>query len=80
MLVGSGFAYILPKGQSIYQIPESFVWLGLGLVILGAVLVDKARNNRRKRCGEKLSAKHATRRSRFFDRTKTLALLLAVLL
>ena len=30
MLVGSGFAYILAKGQSIYQIPESFVWLGRG--------------------------------------------------
>jgi len=30
MLVGSGIAYILAKGQSIYQIPESFVWLGRG--------------------------------------------------
>lgn len=30
MLVGSGTAYILSKGQSIYQIPESFVWLGRG--------------------------------------------------
>ena len=30
MLVGSGFAYILAKGQSIYQIPDSFVWLGRG--------------------------------------------------
>jgi ribose transport system permease protein len=30
MLVGSGLAYILAKGQSIYQIPESFVWLGRG--------------------------------------------------
>jgi ribose transport system permease protein len=28
MLVGSGLAYILAKGQSIYQIPDSFVWLG----------------------------------------------------
>ncbi len=30
MLVSSGSAYILSKGQSIYQIPESFVWLGRG--------------------------------------------------
>jgi ribose transport system permease protein len=30
MLVGSGFAYMLAEGQSIYQIPESFVWLGRG--------------------------------------------------
>ena len=30
MLVGSGFAYILAKGQSVYQIPDSFVWLGRG--------------------------------------------------
>lgn len=30
MLVGSGMAYILSKGQSIYQIPDSFVWLGRG--------------------------------------------------
>lgn len=30
MLVSSGLAYILAKGQSIYQIPESFVWLGRG--------------------------------------------------
>lgn len=28
MLVASGLAYILAKGQSIYQIPDSFVWLG----------------------------------------------------
>lgn len=28
MLVGSGMAYQWSKGQSIYQIPESFVWLG----------------------------------------------------
>ena len=28
MLVGSGLAYLLSKGQSIYQLPESFVWLG----------------------------------------------------
>jgi ribose transport system permease protein len=30
MLVGSGLAYILAKGQSVYQIPDSFVWLGRG--------------------------------------------------
>jgi len=28
MLVGSGLAYLLAKGQSIYQVPESFIWLG----------------------------------------------------
>jgi ribose transport system permease protein len=42
MLVGSGLAYILAKGQSIYQIPESFVWLGRGadfLSIPNAVLL-----------------------------------------
>jgi ribose transport system permease protein len=42
MLVGSGLAYILAKGQSIYQIPESFVWLGRGadfLKIPNAVLL-----------------------------------------
>ncbi|MBM3844929.1 MAG: ABC transporter permease, partial [Verrucomicrobia bacterium] len=30
MLVGSGLAYILAEGQSVYQIPDSFVWLGRG--------------------------------------------------
>lgn len=35
MLVGSGLAYIFAKGQSIYQIPESFVWLGRGAGFLG---------------------------------------------
>jgi ribose transport system permease protein len=30
MLVGSGLAYLLAAGQSIYQLPESFVWLGRG--------------------------------------------------
>ncbi len=30
MLVASGVAYILAKGQSIYQIPDSFIWLGRG--------------------------------------------------
>ncbi|MDB5172040.1 MAG: sugar-transporting ATPase [Phycisphaerales bacterium] len=28
MLVGSGLAYILASGQSVYQVPDSFVWLG----------------------------------------------------
>jgi ribose transport system permease protein len=32
MLVGSGLAYLLSKGQSIYQVPESFIWLGRGTV------------------------------------------------
>ena len=31
MLVGSGLAYLLAKGESIYQIPDSFVWLGRGV-------------------------------------------------
>lgn len=35
MLVGSGLAYLLSKGQSIYQLPESFVWLGRGKLIGG---------------------------------------------
>lgn len=30
MLVASGLAYILAEGQSIYEIPESFTWLGHG--------------------------------------------------
>lgn len=34
MLVGSGLAYLLSQGQSIYQIPDSFVWLGRGADIL----------------------------------------------
>jgi ribose transport system permease protein len=34
MLVGSGLAYILAKGQSIYQIPDSFIWLGRGADLL----------------------------------------------
>jgi ribose transport system permease protein len=33
MLVGSGLAYILAGGQSIYQVPESFTWLGRGTTI-----------------------------------------------
>jgi ribose transport system permease protein len=30
MLVASGFAYIISRGESIYEIPDSFVWLGRG--------------------------------------------------
>ncbi len=30
MLVASGAAFILARGQSIYQVPDSFVWLGRG--------------------------------------------------
>jgi ribose transport system permease protein len=30
MLVASGLAYILSAGQSIYQLPDSFIWLGRG--------------------------------------------------
>jgi len=30
MLAGSGAAYRLAEGQSIYQVPESFIWLGRG--------------------------------------------------
>ncbi len=30
MLVGSGLAYLLSAGQSIYQLPVSFIWLGRG--------------------------------------------------
>ena len=42
MLVGSGLAYLLAQGQSIYQIPDSFIWLGRGadfLLIPNAVLL-----------------------------------------
>jgi len=35
MLVASGFAYLLSAGQSIYQVPESFVWLGRGTGLAG---------------------------------------------
>ena len=35
MLVGSGLAFIIADGQSIYQLPDSFVWLGRGADILG---------------------------------------------
>jgi ribose transport system permease protein len=34
MLVGSGVAYTLAKGESIYQIPDSFIWLGRGADLL----------------------------------------------
>jgi ribose transport system permease protein len=30
MLIASGLAYILAEGQSVYQVPGSFVWLGRG--------------------------------------------------
>ena len=30
MLVASGFAYIISRGESIYEIPDSYVWLGRG--------------------------------------------------
>jgi ribose transport system permease protein len=30
MLVASGLAYIISDGQSIYQLPDAFVWLGRG--------------------------------------------------
>jgi len=35
MLVASGLAYIISAGQSIYQLPESFVWLGRGADLAG---------------------------------------------
>ncbi|MCP4645224.1 MAG: ABC transporter permease [bacterium] len=35
MLVASGLAFILAAGQSIYEIPEAFVWLGRGKSFLG---------------------------------------------
>jgi ribose transport system permease protein len=35
MLVASGLAYLASAGQSIYQIPESFVWLGRGTGLFG---------------------------------------------
>ncbi len=33
MLVANGLAFILAKGQSAYQIPDSYVWLGRGAVL-----------------------------------------------
>ena len=35
MLVGNGLAYLLAKGQSIYQVPDSFIWLGRGTALGG---------------------------------------------
>lgn len=35
MLVGSGLAYLIAKGESIYQVPETFIWLGRGKVAGG---------------------------------------------
>jgi ribose transport system permease protein len=35
MLVGSGFAYLLAQGQSIAEVPDSFVWLGRGADLFG---------------------------------------------
>jgi ribose transport system permease protein len=35
MLVASGLAYLASAGQSIYQIPESFIWLGRGSGLFG---------------------------------------------
>jgi len=33
MLVGSGLAYTLAGGESIYQVPDSFIWLGRGTIL-----------------------------------------------
>jgi ribose transport system permease protein len=35
MLVASGLAYILAQGQSIYELPETFIWLGRGTTLGG---------------------------------------------
>jgi ribose transport system permease protein len=35
MLVASGLAFIVTDGESVYQIPDSFVWLGRGTDVLG---------------------------------------------
>ncbi|MEQ1860764.1 MAG: ABC transporter permease [Chthoniobacteraceae bacterium] len=35
MLVASGSAYLLTLGQSVYQVPDSFVWLGRGADLFG---------------------------------------------
>jgi len=44
MLVASGLAYILAQGQSVYEVPDSFVWLGRGadLGVPNAVLLMAA--------------------------------------
>lgn len=33
MLITSGLAYLLAQGQSVYQVPDSFVWLGRGATL-----------------------------------------------
>lgn len=35
MLVGSGLAYIISEGQSINEVPDSFVWIGRGSDLFG---------------------------------------------
>jgi ribose transport system permease protein len=35
MLVASGVAYRITKGESVYQVPDSFTWLGRGSGLLG---------------------------------------------
>jgi len=35
LLVGSGLAYLIAAGQSIQEVPDSFVWLGRGRDLLG---------------------------------------------
>jgi ribose transport system permease protein len=35
MLIASGLAYTLAAGQSIYQLPDSFIWLGRGADLFG---------------------------------------------
>lgn len=35
MLITSGLAYLLAQGQSVYQVPDSFVWLGRGTTLAG---------------------------------------------
>ena len=35
MLVGSGLAYLVSKGQTVFEIPDSFVWLGRGADLFG---------------------------------------------
>jgi len=49
MLVASGLAFLVASGQSIYQVPDSFIWLGRGItaglpnsVILMAILYAAA--------------------------------------
>ena len=35
MLAASGLAYLLAEGQSIYQVPDAFTWLGRGFAVPG---------------------------------------------